>query len=214
MDSIVGDTSSWPLHLQGAAEILRNFAYHDALMSVTMDRGPLILGYYWQDDNGNEVTHVADSYFGFASTPIFHIAQTSALLSNVRSGVRTTTHWRFWPICIGVQLFCTSIDPSTAIAQISKRCIMIAFNERWMQSWTTRALCLREVRRNALPSSLFLCVAPKLTGSITHRRCEMASSQFRDRGISKNFNHAISVLGRSMEVPLCGGPRTHPLQNR
>lgn len=106
MDSIAGDTAGWDLHLQGAANmlrpaladsrhamrpflgsfdgrwLLRNFAYHDVLMSVTTDCAPLITGYYWRHDNDqddDDKPHVADSYFGFASTLIFQISEISSL---------------------------------------------------------------------------------------------------------------------------------------
>ncbi|XPS74024.1 hypothetical protein M3J09_006153 [Ascochyta lentis] len=106
MDSIVGDTAGGHLHLQAAADILRpalvdtnhamhhflttfdgrwllrNFAYHDALMSVTMDRAPLIGTYHWRDARD---MIVADSYFGFASTLIFQISAISSLNAAVQS---------------------------------------------------------------------------------------------------------------------------------
>ncbi|KAL1616470.1 hypothetical protein SLS54_008373 [Diplodia seriata] len=53
----------------------RNFAYHDALHTVTMNTRPLISGYYWQaaDDEA------ADSYFGLASRIIYVISEISVL---------------------------------------------------------------------------------------------------------------------------------------
>jgi transcriptional activator protein UGA3 len=87
-----GDTEHWYKHLKGAKEIimaaecvgvggkilrgpgcfamerdgqwlLRNFAYHDVLGSVTSNEGPLISGAYWLHD---EIT-VVDSYVGVGS---------------------------------------------------------------------------------------------------------------------------------------------------
>ncbi|KAJ4361276.1 hypothetical protein N0V95_002045 [Ascochyta clinopodiicola] len=106
MDSIAGDTAGGHIHLQAAADILRpalvdtehtmhhflttfdgrwllrNFAYHDALMSVTMDCAPLIESYHWRE--AGELI-VVDSYFGFASPLIFHISAISHLNAAVRA---------------------------------------------------------------------------------------------------------------------------------
>ncbi|KAF9634718.1 hypothetical protein BFW01_g5613 [Lasiodiplodia theobromae] len=53
----------------------RNFAYHDALHTVTMNTRPLISGYYWQSAD----EEVADSYFGLASRIIYLISEISVL---------------------------------------------------------------------------------------------------------------------------------------
>jgi hypothetical protein len=45
--------------------LLRNFAYHDVLGSVTSTEGPLLKGAYWIDDNATET--VVDSYVGIGS---------------------------------------------------------------------------------------------------------------------------------------------------
>ncbi|KAF4984884.1 hypothetical protein FZEAL_37 [Fusarium zealandicum] len=102
MEPIPEATDSWYPHLTGAAAaltwqpdqpslpadpkhavqatfegrwLLRNFPYHDVMMSVSMDCRPLIRGFYWasQDDS------LADPYFGFASRLIFLISETSVL---------------------------------------------------------------------------------------------------------------------------------------
>lgn len=101
METIIGDTSAWYEHLVGAASIikgtlevgkddhvatrlqktlegrwlLRNFAYHDILASVTLDRQPLINGAYWMSDEGN----VVDTYFGLATIPMAMLAKISIL---------------------------------------------------------------------------------------------------------------------------------------
>ena len=104
MESILGGTSKWYDHLVGASEIirsasavssdgietldtryfttsfdgrwlLRNFAYHDIMMTVTMDRKPLLAGHYWDP----EEQALADSYFGLASGPILLISNISCL---------------------------------------------------------------------------------------------------------------------------------------
>lgn len=101
MSAILGDTTGWHHHLLGAAQIihnagasspygdgvavisgsyegrwlLRNFAYHDILMSVTLDREPLIPGKYWAPEPNTPV----DSYFGLASEPMAAISKISSL---------------------------------------------------------------------------------------------------------------------------------------
>lgn len=100
MSAILGDTAAWHNHLDGAAQIirsahvnsdsdglaaisrtyegrwlLRNFAYHDILMSVTLDREPLIAGQYWITESKT----VIDSYFGLASEPIALLSSISSL---------------------------------------------------------------------------------------------------------------------------------------
>jgi transcriptional activator protein UGA3 len=45
--------------------LLRNFAYHDVLGSVTSTEGPLLKGAYWIDDDATET--VVDSYVGIGS---------------------------------------------------------------------------------------------------------------------------------------------------
>lgn len=56
--------------------LLCNFAYHDVLMSVTLNCPPIISGQYWatSSDSGK-----ADPYFGYASDIIHLISQTSDL---------------------------------------------------------------------------------------------------------------------------------------
>ncbi|KAL7821002.1 fungal-specific transcription factor domain-containing protein [Trichoderma gracile] len=55
--------------------LVRNFAYHDILMSVSLDRRPLITGDYWMSrDDG-----MADPYFAFASKIMLLISEISVL---------------------------------------------------------------------------------------------------------------------------------------
>lgn len=101
MSAILGDTTGWHHHLLGAAQIihnagtsspyrggvatisgscegrwlLRNFAYHDILMSITLDREPLIPGKYWIPEPQTPV----DSYFGLASEPMALVSKISSL---------------------------------------------------------------------------------------------------------------------------------------
>ncbi|KAF7551881.1 hypothetical protein G7Z17_g4722 [Cylindrodendrum hubeiense] len=102
MESIADGTGSWYHHLAGAAAVLgcksksttfppgsaaschqslegrwllRNFAYHDILMSVSMDRRPFLAGDYWLSEEDT----AADPYFGFASRVLQLIAETSIL---------------------------------------------------------------------------------------------------------------------------------------
>jgi transcriptional activator protein UGA3 len=105
MSAILGDTAGWHNHLLGAAHIirqasplqsyqhgtekisgtyegqwlLRNFAYHDILMSVTLNREPLIPGRYWMKTSSMEV----DSYVGLASEPLALISEISSLNGSV-----------------------------------------------------------------------------------------------------------------------------------
>jgi len=101
MSAILGDTAGWHNHLLGAAHIirqaspsqsyqhglqkisetyegrwlLRNFAYHDVLMSVTLNRAPIISGRYWMNQGSMEV----DSYVGLACEPLALISEISSL---------------------------------------------------------------------------------------------------------------------------------------
>lgn len=105
MSAILGDTAGWHNHLLGAAHIirqasqshsyqhglekisesyegrwlLRNFAYHDVLMSVTLNREPIIPGRYWMKHMNNE----ADSYMGLAHEPLALISEISSLNSDM-----------------------------------------------------------------------------------------------------------------------------------
>jgi hypothetical protein len=101
MSAILGDTAGWHNHLDGAARIirsahkatsgsdglaaisstydgrwlLRNFAYHDILMSITLQREPLIPGQYWITESKTAI----DSYFGLASEPMALLSMISSL---------------------------------------------------------------------------------------------------------------------------------------
>lgn len=106
MESISDTTGAWYHHLLGGAAalghskastdqsdtsqvvrlssieghwLLRNFAYHDALMSVTLDCRPLITGHYWVMPE----TGQADSYFGLASRIIYLVSKISVLNANL-----------------------------------------------------------------------------------------------------------------------------------
>lgn len=102
MESISDATDTWYHHLAGAAAalsdksgggrlntgaivsclsspegkwLLRNFAYHDVLMSVSMDCRPFLVGDYWISEDDA----LADPYFGFASRVLFLISEISVL---------------------------------------------------------------------------------------------------------------------------------------
>ncbi|TDZ36656.1 Transcriptional activator protein UGA3 [Colletotrichum spinosum] len=102
MESISCGTDNWTHHLSGAAAclqeskgvtstpqdpkvllarsyegrwLLRNFAYHDIIMSVSLDQRPQIAGDYWC----SEEELVADPYFGLAARVIFLIGEISHL---------------------------------------------------------------------------------------------------------------------------------------
>ena len=101
MESILGDTASWSDHLSGAASIirttlserpdrrlvsslesilegrwlLRNFAYHDILASVTLNKEMLIPNLHWFKEGES----VVDTYFGLASIPMAMLAEITTL---------------------------------------------------------------------------------------------------------------------------------------
>ncbi|KAM0327057.1 hypothetical protein ACHAQA_006180 [Verticillium albo-atrum] len=101
MESISHAADSWIHHLAGAAAtllpsaegeipdslrlslqssfegrwLLRNFAYHDILMSVSMDRRPFVRGDYWLYGEDRET--LADPYFGFAAKVLHLIGEIS-----------------------------------------------------------------------------------------------------------------------------------------
>lgn len=96
---VFGDTSMWHKHLIGAQQIitsasrgdvtgpralmetldgewlLRNFAYHDVLGSVSTGQPPLIRGAYWLRDT----VEVVDTYMGVGSRILAFISQISCL---------------------------------------------------------------------------------------------------------------------------------------
>jgi hypothetical protein len=55
--------------------LVRNFAYHDILMSVSLDRRPLITGDYWMSADDA----MADPYFAFASKIMLLTSEISVL---------------------------------------------------------------------------------------------------------------------------------------
>jgi hypothetical protein len=59
--------------------LLRNFAYHDILMSVTLNREPIISGRCWINLESMEV----DTYMGLACEPLLRISEISSLNGSV-----------------------------------------------------------------------------------------------------------------------------------
>lgn len=103
MEVINGDTEGmWLRHLEGAALIiknakagdksgpealrrtgdgewlLRNFAYHDVLGSVTLGKPPLIRGAYWLEEEGRN--GMVDTYMGVGSEILAFISEISCLI--------------------------------------------------------------------------------------------------------------------------------------
>lgn len=103
MEIINGDTEGmWLRHLEGAALIiknakagekfgpealrgtgdgewlLRNFAYHDVLGSVTLGKPPLVRGAYWLEEEGRN--GMVDTYMGVGSEILAFISEISCLL--------------------------------------------------------------------------------------------------------------------------------------
>lgn len=113
MDSISEATDTWIHHLSGAAAtlqvlqvgeqashhqlhrsfegkwLLRNFAYHDILMSVAMDCRPSIQGDYWLSNwlSANTRDYLADTYFGFAGQILYLIGKISTLGADFSAAV-------------------------------------------------------------------------------------------------------------------------------
>lgn len=107
-----GRSAAWYHHLRGGAAVLgmnaslphppsftlaqfegswllRNFAYHDILMSVSMDRRPLVSGDYWNTTpakaDGNPTK--PDPYFGLAASILHLVSQTSHLATDFAESV-------------------------------------------------------------------------------------------------------------------------------
>ena len=96
---IGGDTSHWLLHLQGAghlvnhlgttrllrttdgAFLLRYFAYHDIMASLSTGRRTLINGVYWFQDV-NAAVDCADSFMGVAHHIFRHLTQICAFVAD------------------------------------------------------------------------------------------------------------------------------------
>lgn len=113
MECISEATDSWYPHLAGAGGaltsgqdslrdpkqsvqstfegrwLLRNFAYHDVMTSVSLDCRPLITGFYWASEDDS----LADPYFGFASRILFLISETSTLNADFAEGKATTSEF-------------------------------------------------------------------------------------------------------------------------
>lgn len=111
MECISEATDSWYPHLAGAGGaltsgpdslrdpkqavqstfegrwLLRNFAYHDVMTSVSLDCRPLITGFYWASEDDS----LADPYFGFASRILFLISETSILNADFAEGKANTS---------------------------------------------------------------------------------------------------------------------------
>ncbi|RDW87237.1 hypothetical protein BP5796_02931 [Coleophoma crateriformis] len=103
MDIVLGDTESWFQHLVGARDIilfactfnsngvvlrgpqcfrgsdsqwlLRNFAYHDIIGSLTTLEPPLIQGSYWSSGDGS----IVDSYWGIGTEVLVMLSEVCAL---------------------------------------------------------------------------------------------------------------------------------------
>lgn len=117
MDSISEATDTWLHHLSGAAVcagstitqtadeeptreqdtplmrsfegrwLLRNFAYHDILMSVSMACRPFIRGDYWITSQQDSDHGLADTYFGFAARVLYAVGEISHLRADMAVGV-------------------------------------------------------------------------------------------------------------------------------
>lgn len=96
---IAGNTSRWLLHLQGAghlvnhlgtpkllqttdgAFLLRYFAYHDIMASLSTRRHTLVKGVYWIQD-ADAAVHSADSFMGLAHHIFRHIVEICAFVAD------------------------------------------------------------------------------------------------------------------------------------
>ncbi|KAF5654415.1 C6 transcription factor [Fusarium sp. NRRL 25303] len=87
-----GTSVGWTCHVAGAAAcldsirasrnlsfeakwLLRFFAYHDSLTSISLDRKPLLTGDYWMSNDDA----LADPYCAYAPRIIFHLSEISVL---------------------------------------------------------------------------------------------------------------------------------------
>ena len=68
--------------------LLRNFAYHDILMSVSMDCRPSISGFYWLSTD-DDVDDTADTYFGFAGRVLYLVGEISHLGADLKASTAT-----------------------------------------------------------------------------------------------------------------------------
>ncbi|KAK1993814.1 alkaline phosphatase-like protein [Colletotrichum falcatum] len=67
--------------------LLRNFAYHDIIMSVSLDRRPMVGGDYWVPDSSD----LADPYFGLAARVVHLIGEISVLNADFAAAVPRST---------------------------------------------------------------------------------------------------------------------------
>lgn len=67
-------SGSWMGSFEGKW-LLRNFAYHDILMSISLERRPLLTGDYWTSADDAQ----ADPYFAFASRILYLTSEISVL---------------------------------------------------------------------------------------------------------------------------------------
>ena len=73
--------------------LLRNFAYHDILMSVSLDRRPFRTGDYWMSTDDS----IADPYFGLASRILFFISEISVLNADCADRIASSSQDGFSP---------------------------------------------------------------------------------------------------------------------
>lgn len=99
--------------------LLRNFAYHDIIMSVSLDRRPFISGDYWLSEDGD----VADPYFGFAARVIYLIGEISDLKADFAAALNDDSS----PAC--------ELDPALS-AEFSQRAQRI---ETQLREWSCPA---------------------------------------------------------------------------
>ena len=99
-DVVGGDTSRWPVHLQGAghlinhlessnllrtadgAFLLRYFAYHDIMASMTTGRRTLVDGMYWAYKGADIIVDSADSFMGLAHHVFRHLADICVFVAD------------------------------------------------------------------------------------------------------------------------------------
>jgi hypothetical protein len=166
MTAILGGTEGWQNHLVGAANIiqhvspmssyhdglsrlsttyegrwlLRNFAYHDVLMSVTSDCEPLIPGRYWISQENTEV----DSYVGLASELLALISEISSLNGEMRSQGRGNN--------IPQGDYDTTSSSSSYVLDAESA-------SQWMMDFSSRAYCIElELQSWTCPESSDMCI--------------------------------------------------------
>lgn len=159
-----GDFASWYNHLTGARDIilsacgqqgtgleafkstsegrwlLRNFAYHDIIGSVTRGQPPLLEGHYLKG-----ITNVVDSYLGVASEVLVYISDISQIAGNPLRGAcladRVNAQSRFGRLERELMEWKYSSDAPLDLASVAEAyrgSALVLLYQVWRRSFTPR----------------------------------------------------------------------------